>query len=166
MINATLINLYHICKREMWLHANGIRMEHSSEIVADGKLLHESSYPQRADKYTEIEINGSKIDYYDAKNKIIHEIKRSNKVEAAHEWQVKYYIWLLEESGIPGVKGLLEYPKFRETKEVELQEADRSYFVILVKDIEALVSSENCPPLLNSKICKSCSYYDFCYCTE
>jgi len=71
-INATLINLYHVCKREMWLHANGIRMEHTSDTVAEGKLIHETSYPQRAEKYTEIEIGGSKIDFYDAKNKIIH----------------------------------------------------------------------------------------------
>jgi CRISPR-associated exonuclease Cas4 len=50
-INATLINLYHVCHREMWLHANGIRMEHTSDTVYDGKLLHETSYPQRAEKY-------------------------------------------------------------------------------------------------------------------
>lgn len=35
------------------------------------KLIHETSCPQRAEKYTEIEIGGSKIDFYDAKNKMI-----------------------------------------------------------------------------------------------
>jgi len=94
-ITATHINYYHICYRKLWLFANGITMEHTSNIVADGKLLHETSYPQRAEKYSEIEISGSKIDFYDAKNKVIHETKRSDKVEEAHEWQVKYYILLL-----------------------------------------------------------------------
>jgi CRISPR-associated exonuclease Cas4 len=101
-INATLLNLYHICKREMWLHANGIRMEHTSDTVAEGKLIGETSYSQRAEKYTEIEIGGSKIDFYDAKNKVIHEVKKSDSMEEAHEWQVKYYIWLLQQNGIEG----------------------------------------------------------------
>jgi CRISPR-associated exonuclease Cas4 len=165
-ITATLINLYHVCKREMWLHANGVRMEHSSETVADGKLLHETSYPQRAEKYSEIEIRGSKIDFYDAKNKVIHEIKRSDKMEVAHEWQVKYYILILEQNGIEGVKGILEYPKLRETKTVLLMESDKLYLSTIIIKIGDITESEQCPPLLNAKICKSCSYYDFCYCAE
>ena len=91
-ITATYINLYHVCKRELWLHANEIRFEHTSDIVYDGKLIHEDSYPQRSERYEELEIEGIKIDYYDAKNKVVHEIKRSDKAETAHEWQVKYYI--------------------------------------------------------------------------
>ena len=63
-------------------------MEHTSDTVAEGKLIGETSYPQRAEKYTEIEIGGSKIDFYDAKNKVIHEVKKSDSIEAAHEWQV------------------------------------------------------------------------------
>ncbi|HET8572388.1 MAG TPA: Dna2/Cas4 domain-containing protein [Edaphocola sp.] len=102
-ITATHINYFIICPRKLWLFANGINMEHTSEVVADGKLLHETSYPQRAEKYTEIELPASfdgievsgKIGFYDARKKVIHEIKRSNKVEEAHEWQVKYYIRLL-----------------------------------------------------------------------
>lgn len=31
-INATLINLYNVCQRELWLHANGIRFEHTSDL--------------------------------------------------------------------------------------------------------------------------------------
>lgn len=141
-------------------------MEHHSETVADGKLLHETSYPQRAEKYSEIEIGGSKIDFYDAKNKVIHEIKRSDKMEAAHEWQVKYYILLLEQNGVEGVTGILEYPKLRETKTISLTEVDRVYVGQVINQIEGIAESEECPPLLNANICRSCSYYDFCYCTE
>src|SRR5438270_2959475 len=103
-INATLINLYHVCKRELWLHANGIRMEHTSDIVAEGKLIGETTYPQRAEKYNEVELSATignnqqlagKVDFYDARNKVIHETKKSDSVEAAHEWQVKFYLWLL-----------------------------------------------------------------------
>lgn len=44
-INATLINYYHICYRKLWLHANGITMEHTSDIVYEGKLIGEDTYP-------------------------------------------------------------------------------------------------------------------------
>ena len=174
-INATLINLYHVCPREMWLHTNGINMEHTSDTVYDGKLLHETSYPQRAEKYREIDIsaitdNGvtltGKIDFYDAKEKVIHEIKRSDKIEVAHEWQVKFYIWLLELNGISDARGIIEYPKLRETKEILLTETDRDYLKVVVANIIELQQSEICPPRLNSKICKSCSYYDLCYIDE
>lgn len=165
-LTATHINYYHICHRKLWLFGNGINMEQNSEIVADGKLLHETTYPQRAEKYSELEISGSKIDFYDAKNKVIHEIKRSNKMEVAHEWQVKYYILLLEQNGIDGVTGILEYPKLRETKTITLIELDKHYLSIVIKEIEEITDGEVCPPLLKAKICKSCSYYDFCYCAE
>ncbi len=162
-ISATLVNLYHVCKRELWLHANGIRMEHTSDTVYEGKLIGETTYPQRPEKYTEIEIGGSKIDFYDAKNKVVHEIKKSDKAEEAHVWQVKYYLWLLKQHGIAGASGLLEYPKLRQTHTVQLTATDEAYLQQVITAVEAITQSENCPPVLNSKICKSCSYFDFCY---
>ncbi|AEW01074.1 CRISPR-associated protein Cas4 [Niastella koreensis] len=165
-INATLINLYHVCKREMWLHANGIRMEQTSDTVAEGKLIGETTYPQRAEKYTELEIGGSKIDFYDAKNRVIHEVKKSDSMEEAHEWQVKYYIWLLEQNGIEGVKGVLEYPKLRQTKNIEFTDEDQNYLRKTVQQIEAIIGGESCPPVIKARLCKQCSYYDFCYITE
>lgn len=141
-------------------------MEHNSDTVADGKLLHETSYPQRSDKYSEIEIGGSKIDFYDAKNKVIHEIKRSSKMETAHEWQVKYYILLLEQNGIGNASAILEYPKLKETKIVLLSEVDKLYLLQVITEIPGIANCEICPELLNSKICKSCSYFDFCYSSE
>ncbi len=70
-ITGTHFNYYYVCHRKLWLFANGINMEHTSELVAEGKLIHENSYPFRSEKYTEIELDGIKIDYYDARNRII-----------------------------------------------------------------------------------------------
>ncbi len=165
-LTATHINYFHICHRKLWLFANSIYMEHTSETVSEGKLLHETSYPQRAEKYTEINISGSQIDFYDAKNKVIHEIKKSGSMEDAHEWQAKYYIWLLQQNGIDDVTGLLEYPPLRETKQIVLTEPDILYLQQVVTTIQQLIESEQCPARINSKICKSCSYYDFCYIEE
>lgn len=165
-ITATYINLFNVCKRELWLHANEIRFEHTSDLVYDGKLIHESSYPQRSERYEELEIDGVKIDYYDARNKVIHEIKRSDKVEHAHEWQVKYYIYVLERNGIEDVKGVLEYPALRHTAPVILTDADRIRITEMEKEIRQLIEGDVCPPVINAKICKNCSYYDFCYVGE
>lgn len=165
-INGTHINLFHVCKRELWLHANGINMEHTSEIVSDGKLLHETSYEDRAEKYTELEIGGVKIDFYDAKNKIIHETKRSNKVEDAHEWQVKYYIYILKQHGVDGATGILEYPKLKQRKEIQLSGEDEQYINTIIPQIEKLIQAENCPEKIKIGLCKNCSYYDFCWSGE
>ena len=80
-ITGTHFNYYQLCRRKLWLFANGISMEHESELVYEGKLVHESSYPQRTSRYEEVEIDGIKVDYFDVKNKVIHEIKKSNKVD-------------------------------------------------------------------------------------
>ena len=162
----TLVSYYVFCKRRMWLHANDIRMEQTSDLVAEGKLIHETSYPQRPERYTELEIDGSVIDFYDARNKIIHEVKKSDSVEAAHEWQVKYYIWLLKKNGVDGVTGLIEYPKLRETTKVELTDEEVNRLEKMVAEIEHIIAAESCPERMDAKICKRCSYYEFCYVDE
>lgn len=165
-VTGTYFDLYHVCKRELWLHANNIRFEQTSDLVYDGKLIHEDSYPQRPERYEELEIDGIKIDFYDAKNKLVHEIKRSDKVEDAHEWQVKYYIYVLEQNGISGVRGVLEYPTIRKTTPIVLTDEDRRNIENIKLDIESIVTSDQCPDRVAMKICKSCSYYDFCCVSE
>ncbi|MBS1749263.1 MAG: CRISPR-associated protein Cas4 [Bacteroidetes bacterium] len=171
-ITATHINYYHICHRKLWLFTNGISMEQTSDTVADGKLLHETSYQQRADRYREIELSftltnhislNGKIDFYDVKNKLIHETKRSDKMETAHEWQVKFYIYLLSLNGSDGVKAILEYPRIRTTKEVSLSEEDIQHLQEVFSNIQKIASLAQCPERINSTICKSCSYYELCY---
>lgn len=172
-VTGTLINLYQVCKRETWLHANGIRMEHTSDVVTEGKLVHETSYPNRAARYEEVRIGGSVIDFYDPKEKVIHEIKKSTSKEEAYIWQVKYYLLLFEREGIADVVGMLEYPLLRETMRVELEEGDREILRQMEVEIRQLIGEEACPPALSKgKCCDSvsdCFYsvpgdppFDFC----
>lgn len=162
----TYFSYYQICHRKLWLFANGINMEHTSDTVYDGKLIHESSYPQRSERMEEVAIEGIKVDYFDAKRRVIHEIKRSDKVERAHEWQVKYYIYVFERNGIEGCTGLLEYPTMRQTLPVVLTDEDRERIKNMEEEIKEIIESDSCPPLAKKRICKSCSYYDFCFTTE
>ena len=165
-MTGTHFNYYYVCPRKLWLFANGINMEHTSDLVAEGKLIHEVSYPQRPERYEELEIDGVKIDFYDARNRVIHEIKKSDKVEEAHRWQLKYYIHVLERNGVEGVTGILEYPTLRQTEKVELTDDDRTRIADIEQQIEQLLASDVCPPCIKSKICRQCSYYDFCHVEE
>ena len=141
-------------------------MEQESDLVYEGKVVHESSYPQRTSKYEEVEIDGIKVDYYDTKNKVIHEIKKSNKMDKAHEWQLKYYMYVFEQHGIEGVKGILEYPLLRKTQEVILTDIDREEIQTIAEEITNVISQEQCPPVAKKGICKNCSYFEFCYINE
>lgn len=165
-ITGTHLNYYQVCKRKLWLFANQINMEHTSDLVYEGKLIHEESYPQRSSKYEEVELNGIKVDFYDPRNKVIHEIKKSNKVERAHELQLKYYLYIFERNGIVGVTGILEYPALRKRDTVVLSEVDRETIKMIEEEIVQIVENENCPPLAKKNICRNCSYYEFCYSTE
>lgn len=165
-ITGTHFNYFFTCKRELWLFANGINMEHTSDLVYEGRLIHETSYPQRSEKFSEIELEGIKIDYYDARNKIVHEIKKSDSHEEAHGWQVKYYLFVLERNGIYGAKGILEYPKMRETNEVILSDSDQEAIRRIENEIQNIITSDTCPDRKEQKYCKNCSYFDFCWSGE
>lgn len=166
LITGTQFNYYLICHRKLWLFANGINMEANSDLVYEGKLIHETSYPRRSEKYQEIAIDGIKIDYYDPKNKVVHEIKKSDKHEEAHEWQVKYYLYVLDRNGVAGATGLLEYPRLHKTSEVLLTAPDKEAIAEMLISIETIIASETCPARIPKTRCKNCSYYDFCWSGE
>lgn len=165
-ITATLINLYHICHRELWLHANEVRMEHNSETVADGKFIGDTAYGQRPQKYRQVELPGAKIDFYDAKEGVVYETKRSDKMSQAHVAQVKYYLYVLEQHGVAAHYGILEYPQQRHRERVELTDGDRADIEKWKLEIGEIIGREACPPVINKPLCRQCSYCDFCYVGE
>ena len=165
-ITGTQISYLHTCRRKLWLFSNQIQMEQTSEVVADGKFIGETTYEQRPGKYIQVELPGVKIDFYDAKEGVVHETKRSAKMEQAHIAQVKYYLYVLEQNGIAANYGILEYPTQRHTERVDLTDEDRRDIEIWKLEIEEIVSREVCPGVINKPFCKRCSYYDFCYVGE
>jgi CRISPR-associated exonuclease Cas4 len=138
-------------------------MEHRSDLVAEGKLIDEHSYPQRAARWQELEIEGIKIDHFDAKRGIVREVKKSGKREDAHIAQLKFYLFVLERNGIHVSHGLLEYPKLRQTEEVWLNEDDRSRIPLWEEEARGIIQQEYCPPLVKKNICKKCAYFELCY---
>ena len=135
-------------------------MEDNNENVQLGKLLDENSY-KRDDKHIQIDgvIN---IDFIHD-NRELHEIKKSRAVEEAGIWQLKYYLYYLEERGVKGIKGRIDYPLLKRTMEVALSDEDRNVLGDVIKDINILKKQNMVPQLDKKKICSRCAYYDLCY---
>jgi CRISPR-associated exonuclease Cas4 len=159
-MTGTQINYYFLCHRKLWLFVHHIEQEQNSDTVAMGKFISDSTY--KREKH-EIQIDDIMLDYYDERNKIIHEIKKSDKMEETHIWQVKYYISVLEDKGILGVTGKIDYPKLRQTLNVELTDKDREELNKIKTEIQKIIEQKNPPDVINKPFCKKCSYYDLCY---
>ncbi len=156
----TQINYYFICKRKLWYFSNYIQMEQDSELVELGKFLHETTY-QREKKEVRID-NTIAIDFT-GNDKIIHEVKKSNKIEKAHIWQLKYYLYYLKQKGIPNITGELNYPKLKKTEKVSLTDNDAKELKKIFAGIHKIINQEHPPSPINKSFCKKCAYYEFCY---
>lgn len=157
----THINYYFVCKRKLWLFAHGIGMEHTSDTVLLGKLIDESSY-EREDKGIEID-DTIVIDWIDEKNGILHEVKKSDKMEEAHTWQVLYYLWYLKQKGVTGLKGEIDYPKLKQKVNVVLTPEREQELAGLLTRIGEVTDSAEPPERITKKFCKACSYYELCW---
>jgi CRISPR-associated exonuclease Cas4 len=172
-ISGTHLNYYQVCHRKLWLFASGMQMEHTSDTVAEGKLIGQTTYSDRTERYSQLELSAlltehvtgvAKIDFFDAPNKVIHETKKSSKIEAAHLAQVRFYQYLFEKNGMIGVSAVLEYPKIRQIQTVNpLTDEDRLEVQAWIEEANKVIAAKACPPRLKKSFCKSCSYFDFCW---
>ncbi len=163
-MTGTQINYYFLCKRKLWLFVNRVDMEQNSDVVAMGRFISDSTYKREEHEVLVTDGDDSIVlDFFDAKSKIIHEVKKSDSMEDVHIWQVKFYISILEKKGITGVRGEIDYPKLRQKIEVNLSDSDREELGRIRDDINNIISSEKAPPVINKPFCKKCAYYDLCY---
>ena len=135
-------------------------MEQNSELVKIGKILDETTYT-REKKQILID-NTINIDFI--KNKaVLHEVKKTKAIEEAGIWQIKYYIYYLENKGVQDIKAKIDFPLLRETKEVILEDEDREILKNVIIHIEEIGKMDKPPEIIDSKICRKCSYFDMCY---
>jgi len=163
MISASHITYYHLCHRKLWLHHRGMRQEDNSQAVGEGKLIGRQSYAHRPSRWRELNLGFLKIDHFDPREKLVREVKKSPKLEHAHVAQVLYYLYVLENAGISGVRGIIEYPKQRRSRNVALTDETRQEIQGWEAEIERIVGQETCPALVKKTYCRHCSYRDFCF---
>ncbi len=135
-------------------------MEHNSELVEIGKIIDKTSYGR--EKKSIMIDNTICIDFIDGKG-VINEVKKSDSMEDAHIWQLKYYLYFLKLKGVTEVSGSLDYPKLKQRVRIELNEEDIKFIDIMLKEIQDIKLLELPPAVINSKICQKCSYYELCY---
>lgn len=160
-VTGTEINYYFVCKRKLWFFAHGIQMEHTSDQVYIGKLMHEDTFGR---ENKEVLIDGViKLDFI-KKSLEIHENKLSKSMPEATLYQVLYYMYYLKNKGVDDIKGYVHYPRSKRKEEIFLT---REYELKLQDIIKQVISIRNeTKPIQveKKKICNSCSYYNLCFC--
>lgn len=160
-INGTQINYYFICKTKLWLFSHNIRLEHESENVKLGRILHNDSFKREKDYLIDNLINVDFIKITDSVE--IHEVKKTQKMDKSHEYQLLYYMFYLKkEKDIGNIKGFLDYPKNRKKKEIFLTKQKEEKLLKIIKDITK-INKGNMPKPKRSKICRKCAYFEFCF---
>ena len=161
LVNGTQINYYFICKTKLWLFSHNIQLEHESENVKLGKLLHEDSFKREKDFLIDNLINVDFIKITDCVE--IHEVKKSQKMERSHEFQLLYYMYYLKnEKDIENIKGFLDYPKNRKKKEVFLTQEKENQLENIIMDIYD-INKNKMPKPKRNKVCSKCAYFEFCF---
>jgi len=159
-INATLINYYFHCKRQAYLYAKKIAMEHNSFNVKIGKSLHKSSKT----KVKEVHFNNFAVDKL-TKEYVI-EIKKSDKYLIGSKWQLIYYLYQLKQKGI-NKKGRLEvfqkYQQNTKRTEIVLNKKIEDKLKGILLEIDKLLKEKHPPTAVLDKKCQGCSYFDYCF---
>ncbi len=95
---------------------------------------------------------------------VIHEVKRSKKMQQAHLFQLLYYMYYLKKNyAVNALRGVLHYPLLNQNVDVTLTEER-------IKQIEealagiVYVNALAKPPEATWKVyCRSCAYADLCW---
>lgn len=159
-ITGTMVEYFFVCKRKLYYFTKNLTMEQENEAVLLGKLIDENSYG-REEKH--ISVDGViSIDYIEH-SRILHEIKKSRAIEESAKWQLKYYLWYLEQKGITGLRGRIDYPLLKQNINIELSEEDRKILRKVVREIPLICDGKIPSRDPSLSICKKCAYYDLCF---
>lgn len=159
-ITGVMVYYHEVCHRKLWYFYHGIQMEQENENVKIGKILDEETY-RRDEKHINID-NIINIDFIRSSG-ILHEIKKSKKIEDAGILQVKYYLYYLKQKGVTGIKARIDYPLLKKSLEIELTDEDVKEIEEVLSDIRSIVNRDFPPELKKKNICKSCAYFDLCF---
>lgn len=160
-LTGVMMNYFHVCHTELWYFAHDVEMEHTSDLVHLGRLTHEEHYTRDASK-EEFMLAGIKLDRVTADG-YIHEVKKSDRAQEAHLWQLKYYLWVLQENGFGKLKGVLEFPRQRKRLDVALSEDDERNMQIKMAAIQNIIALPQPPKAKKIPFCRQCSYRELCW---
>ena len=150
-ITGVMVYYYFVCKRKLWYFSKDVNMEHNSELVGMGKLIDENSYNREKKSILIDEMIN--IDFL-KDWKVIHEVKKSRKLDEAAKWQLKYYIWVLRSKGVDIEKGILDYPLLRKREEILLTISEEEELIEVLEQIREILNMNFPPKAINKAFCK------------
>lgn len=137
-VTGNMVNYFFVCKRKLWLFQHQIGFEQTSERVQLGSLLDRTSYKGKGIHHVLID---NLIDIDMIENwQLVHEVKRSDAIEPAAVWQLKYYIYYLRKKGINISKGLLDYPRLKKCVKIDYTGEDEQKMEQLVQKLNKFVN--------------------------
>lgn len=160
VITGIRINYFYICHTKLWYFSHHMQMEHSSDLVAIGKFLHEDTYKREK---KELKIGGIAIDFVRRGDVIeLHEVKKSNRMEKADEMQTLYYLYVLRSKGVNATASI-DYPVIRKRRVLELDENGAKEVEGAIEGVQAIVSMNLPPEPKRVSYCPKCAYYELCW---
>ncbi|GAA2110104.1 CRISPR-associated protein Cas4 [Streptomyces synnematoformans] len=148
----------HHCPRQLWLYGRGYRPEHTSDLVAFGEAVNDTTFTRRRD----VDLGEASIDWVTT-GATVHETKSSRTPSPAHAAQVRHYCLLLERRGVAVRGGTVHYPLIRRTTDVPWNDDARAQAEADEDQARAVLAAPTAPPRLPRNQCRGCSYRDYCW---
>ncbi len=160
-INATLIDCYYICKRELWLMSRNIVADQDNPFIELGRFINESTY-QRDRKQIHLENVVIDLTRLDGEKIIVGEVKKSSRAIEAARMQLYYYLYVLRDYGIEA-EGELLFPKEKRKEKVALTDEVVKELEEAIQDIKRIATEELPPKAVKIPYCTNCGYREFCW---
>ena len=98
------------------------------------------------------------------KELVIHEVKRSRKMQDAHLNQLLYYMYYLKKNyAVNVLKGVLHYPLLNQNVEVLLTEERVKQMEEAILGVAQVNAMPRPPEAIWKGYCRSCAYADLCW---
>ncbi|WP_352414539.1 CRISPR-associated protein Cas4 [Thermus sp.] len=164
-LTATLFGYYGVCPREAWLMGHSIEPYPDHELLALGRLLQETAYPEAR---KEVSLPGMRLDILSmARGEgrevlVVAEVKRRSRRKEAQLLQLGYYLVRLQEMGLEA-QGELRYPEERRVERVRLTPELEAKVRKTEEALRALLQAPVPPPAKRISACSGCAYFEFCF---
>lgn len=159
-ITGVMMNYFHVCHTELWYFSHDVEMEHTSDLVHLGRLVHEEHYERDAKEI--LLFDNIRLDRI-TPDGVIHEVKKSDRAEEAHIWQLKYYLYLLRDEELGELKGVLEFPTQRKRIVIELAPEDFAAMEEKLAAVRQIIAMPQPPKAKKIPFCRQCSYRELCW---
>ncbi|WP_242947958.1 CRISPR-associated protein Cas4 [Carboxydocella sp. ULO1] len=141
--------------------AHQIVPDQEDPILELGRLIDNESYLREKKKKIHLENMAVDLIKTEKGDLLVGEVKKSSRAMSSARFQLLFYLYCLEQSGLK-TSGVLLFPAERRKERVELTEESRKEVEDLIKKIQRLILQEKPPSYRRISYCSKCAYKEFC----